>query len=258
MTFIKKTQMDKENNVIKKTEKIVSACVLLSSFIKEDHALREEIEVNAISLLLDISRIILLPYYERERDVKTCIRKIDHIVSCVNVGNLSGLISTPDKKLITEELFRYAQELSTVYNDFSVAENRAILHPSFFSDETPNDSRPIVLVQNKTDGDGTKNTPISAQNDFNKTVPEKDTKGQNREKDTNKNSKKSDSKGHRREIIIGLFKKRKGEKLTIKDIALEITDCSEKTIQRELLTLVAENVLKKEGERRWSTYELRS
>ncbi len=250
--------MDKESKVIKKTEKIVSACVLLSSFIKEDHSLREEIEVNAVSLLLDISRIILLPYYERERDVKVCIRKIDHIVSCVKVGNLSGLISTPDKKLIIEELFLYAQELSTVYNDFSVAENRAILHPSFFSEETVDDARPIVLVQNKNTSNETKKIVNVSEEISHITDNRKDIKGQNESKKGDSIPKKSESKGHRREIIIELFKKRKGEKLTIKDIVSEITDCSEKTIQRELLTLVAENVLKKEGERRWSTYELRS
>jgi len=45
-------------------------------------------------------------------------------------------------------------------------------------------------------------------------------------------------------------------KLTIKDFTKNIKDCSEKTIQRELLAMVAKGVLKKEGERRWSKYFL--
>ncbi len=40
----------------------------------------------------------------------------------------------------------------------------------------------------------------------------------------------------------------------IKDIAKVITDCSEKTIQRVLNTLIKEGAVRKEGERRWSTY----
>tara|TARA_B100000745_G_scaffold261784_1_gene185723 strand:+ start:7742 stop:8452 length:711 start_codon:yes stop_codon:yes gene_type:complete len=40
----------------------------------------------------------------------------------------------------------------------------------------------------------------------------------------------------------------------IKDIAKVITDCSEKTIQRLLNTLIKEGSIRKEGERRWSTY----
>jgi hypothetical protein len=43
----------------------------------------------------------------------------------------------------------------------------------------------------------------------------------------------------------------------MKDFVKVIPECSEKTIQRELLDLVGKGVLKKEGERRWSTYSLR-
>ena len=58
----------------------------------------------------------------------------------------------------------------------------------------------------------------------------------------------------RRARILALLQKQ--ERVSIKDVVREITDCSEKTIQRELAALVAQGVLKKEGERRWSTYTL--
>lgn len=47
----------------------------------------------------------------------------------------------------------------------------------------------------------------------------------------------------------------KGES-TIKDIAAIVTDCSEKTIQRELNAMIDENIVKRQGERRWSKYSL--
>jgi hypothetical protein len=47
----------------------------------------------------------------------------------------------------------------------------------------------------------------------------------------------------------------KGE-ATIKDIVEVVTDCSEKTIQRELISLIKDNVIVREGERRWSKYRL--
>lgn len=43
---------------------------------------------------------------------------------------------------------------------------------------------------------------------------------------------------------------------TIKDISDKVSDCSEKTIQRELLTLIKDGEVIKEGERRWSKYRL--
>ncbi len=59
----------------------------------------------------------------------------------------------------------------------------------------------------------------------------------------------------RRKIILALIKQKPS--LTVKDIAKSIPNVSEKTIQRELLAMVAEGILSKRGERRWSTYSLR-
>lgn len=47
----------------------------------------------------------------------------------------------------------------------------------------------------------------------------------------------------------------KGE-ATIKDISEIITDCSEKTVQRELNAMIEDNVVKRQGERRWSKYSI--
>lgn len=47
----------------------------------------------------------------------------------------------------------------------------------------------------------------------------------------------------------------KGE-ATIKDISEIITDCSEKTVQRELNAMIEENIVKRQGERRWSKYSI--
>ncbi len=62
-------------------------------------------------------------------------------------------------------------------------------------------------------------------------------------------------KGDRRTIILALIKQK--PQLAVKDISKSIPDVSEKTIQRELLAMVAEGILTKRGERRWSTYSLR-
>lgn len=58
----------------------------------------------------------------------------------------------------------------------------------------------------------------------------------------------------RRERIMGVIKDR-GE-ATIKDIASVVSDCSEKTIQRELIELIKDSIVHRDGERRWSKYKL--
>jgi DNA-binding HxlR family transcriptional regulator len=61
-------------------------------------------------------------------------------------------------------------------------------------------------------------------------------------------------KSDRRTIILALIKQKPN--LGVKDFVKSIPSVSEKTIQRELLAMVAEGVLVKKGERRWSTYSL--
>ncbi len=58
----------------------------------------------------------------------------------------------------------------------------------------------------------------------------------------------------RRERVLNVLRD-KGE-ATIKDIIEVVTDCSEKTIQRELISLIKDNMVLREGERRWSKYKL--
>lgn len=58
-----------------------------------------------------------------------------------------------------------------------------------------------------------------------------------------------------RRTRISTILEAKGE-ATIKDISEIVTDCSEKTIQRELNAMIEDNVVKREGERRWSKYYL--
>lgn len=62
-------------------------------------------------------------------------------------------------------------------------------------------------------------------------------------------------KQSRREQILALFVK--GVDVSIKDIASRIRGCSEKTIQRELNSLLYDNIIERIGEKRWSRYVLR-
>lgn len=64
-----------------------------------------------------------------------------------------------------------------------------------------------------------------------------------------------DSKKNDRRMSIIQILKTRGE-LTIKDISSVVDNCSEKTIQRELMSLIEDGRVMKRGERRWSTYSL--
>lgn len=65
---------------------------------------------------------------------------------------------------------------------------------------------------------------------------------------------KGQNKGqsNRMSLILDLVRNKKS--LSIKQIASVIKDCSEKTIQRELNSLIEKGLIRREGERRWSVY----
>jgi hypothetical protein len=63
-----------------------------------------------------------------------------------------------------------------------------------------------------------------------------------------------DASAGRKEKILAIIKD-KGQ-ASIKDVSSVISDCSEKTIQRELMSLISEGLITKQGERRWSRYSV--
>jgi Fic family protein len=83
-------------------------------------------------------------------------------------------------------------------------------------------------------------------------LTQKTSQGQNQI--NRKDKEQSVNTNNRKEMILNIIKQNK--EVTIRDITSVITDCSEKTIQRDLSALVASGVLKREGERRWSKYAL--
>jgi hypothetical protein len=79
-----------------------------------------------------------------------------------------------------------------------------------------------------------------------RTVKDK-SKGHNK-----RHQKVSIQQSQRASTILEMVRKNKG--LSVGDIASVVKDCSEKTIQRELASLIGQGLVRKQGERRWSLY----
>ena len=62
----------------------------------------------------------------------------------------------------------------------------------------------------------------------------------------------------RRSALLKIIKDQKehGMSATIADLKKVFLSCSEKTLQRELVAMVKDGILKKTGDKRWSRYEL--
>jgi hypothetical protein len=153
-------------------------------------------------------------------------------MSLLNVARISNLVSDMNYKLLIREIDHIVGLLRDKLAQN--AENAGyVLSESFF--KTPD----------LFSGGGFKPEPSKGQFGNSKN-PYKSA--------SNHTDHSSSKRTERQEAILSLLKGKPG--LTIKDFSRVIKDCSEKTIQRELLDLVERGLIKKEGERRWSTYSL--
>jgi DNA-binding transcriptional ArsR family regulator len=240
--------------VFRKTEKLVTAVYMITNFIKDNEPLKWKIREAALALMavnVDFNTVSLS---ERRELLKEYQGLALEVVSYSSIAHHSGLISEMNFHILSRE---FNSLVSVIEKDENrqANERTVILDPSFFETpepetsqaSTPADAPSAPTAAYKGHPSRTSVAPeISKVSRKPEYFPMKDVQ--------EKASRAPESKDSRKSLIIKLLSKKSG--LNIKDFAESIKGCSEKTIQRELLSMVAAGVLKKEGERRWSTYSL--
>lgn len=231
--------------VFKKTEKIVSALYLVSGLIKDEDPIKWELRSRGLDMLSASFNASNLLSGDKNLLVQSLFTAAQELTSLFEVARISGLISEMNHSLLVKEI---QFVLDTLRDRLSKSAESAgyVLSESFFrtpdvfvSEFSSSNSRPTSSFGLKSKGqkdyDVEKNSSTEAPLKI--------------KKDSN------DKKNKRQEDILNLLKERSD--LSVKDFTQVIKDCSEKTVQRELLDLVDKGIIKKEGERRWSRYSLR-
>jgi len=223
--------------IFKKTEKITAALYLVSGLLKDDEPLKWELRDRGMDLISSSFTASSSMPGDKNIVIQSLFTAALETISLLNVAKISNLISTMNHTLLVREIDNI---LSLLRDQLAQnAENAGyVLSEAFF--KTPTLFSSGFKPDSKTKPSGptvqtVSNAQITGAN-----------KGQ-----SNSPAKKS----QRQESIISILKNQSN--LTIKDFSKSIRDCSEKTIQRELLELVEKGVIKKEGERRWSRYSLK-
>lgn len=216
------------NYIVQKSERIVSAIYLITDSIKDSDCIKWEIREEAISFVSNSH--ILYSHITGEKDYtyNIFINSLNKIKSLLKILELSKLASVMNANLISNELNHLKLYIEKNRNSLEELSGY-ILSNSYFATDNSGEMSINNIKSNidKRDNFDNKNT----SNNISK-MPKKD----------------------RQENIINLLKN--NSNLTIKDFVKVITDCSEKTIQRELTDMVTRGLIKKEGERRWSRYSL--
>ncbi|MHB1316558.1 MAG: hypothetical protein ACYCZW_01740 [Minisyncoccota bacterium] len=230
--------------VYKKTEKLATATYMVTNLFGDNEPMKWSLRTKVsqlLSFIIGFKDVLESREYEFSDEVKT---KVLEVVSLLEVASRSGLVSNMNYSILKTEFMNLLNGLSSLKKS---TEERAeqTLPKSFFDIHQVNIKSQGHNQSRVTEGYMQQDGKHKGQESSEKEIMSfKNTASEYGEP----------KKTNRQSIIINLLKKKKD--LTIKDIALVIKDCSEKTIQRELINLINTGVLKKTGERRWSRYSL--
>lgn len=224
--------------VYKKTEKLATALYMVTNLFNDTEPMKWTLRAKVselLSFIIGFKDVLESREYEFSNEVKT---KVLEIVSLLEVASQSGLVSPMNFSILKTEFMNLIGGLIPLKKQTEERDRFAL--PKTFFDVPQGSTYTPTHVPNA----GGVDTQHKGQHTIKDTTVPSETA----------NEITSFKKTNRQSIIINLLKKKKD--LTIKDIAQVIRDCSEKTIQRELISLIDAGVLKKTGERRWSRYSL--
>jgi len=269
----------------KKCERLATAIYLVTNFLSDTEPMKMRLRALSLELVRDAS-LLKSGRSGLEVNVLGAIREnISETLSLFELAFVTGLVSEMNFTILkreyrslsdTIEIKKTSRESRTdsILGDNFFGESELVSHPR--SDLTrTREGRTFMYPPHATQNDATKQTSTLAKGhsigQTTTTMSDRKTKEQasvSKGPTFVSPSPRSDlyvsapspraatdiTKESRRTRILKLIKDNR--EVTIKDIATHFADLSEKTIQRELVSLVESNVLKKFGERRWSRYAL--
>ncbi|MBA3789241.1 hypothetical protein H0X32_02500 [Patescibacteria group bacterium] len=216
--------------IYRKSERLAKAIQLITPAFGSAPALRDRLDSIAVGL---IDAAILPPSQARTG----LSHELLALSSFLSVARTGGLLSAMNADLIAREAHHLLQEIAS-YEE-----------PRLFLDEVPSLAE---LAKRAPDvRESPEPRPLRSARSFTDALFQSaPPKGQGKRH----TSIFSISEGHteRQEAIIAILQN-KGPSY-IKDISTVIREVSEKTIQRELQSLVTKGVVEREGERRWTRY----
>jgi len=236
--------------IAEKTSRIASVTTRLIGLMDRNDSLAQELDRTSIRLVKDAS-VFMVAHTERTHFVQA----LATLAALFETAVFSGKLSRNNVTVLENELLSLADMVSGL----ELSRGRLFVESEAFASAAPHASfeEPQAELHIPTPQGHVTSTRESAPTyrPSGYAAPVADI-----QRDTHVpaqpryRERVQDAQKDRRANILGLLQKK--DRVTVKDVANVIRDVSEKTLQRELLALVAQGVLKKEGERRWTTYRL--
>lgn len=267
--------------LFKKTERLVAALYLVTNLLSDTEALKWELRRSGTNLSAHILSFMGCVALKHKESYRNALREITHLFSLLCIAHATDLVSPMNASLLKSEL----QMIFSIINERQEYPGfppsvLTELKESFFgvprsifggakrtagATIPPSSSR---RESGREDGGAVFHTfeelkySEMDQKDIYKGHAPQHPDVLYKRTDTQPTSIQKPLsrpllhriKDERKQNIISALRQRNDA--TVKDFSTSITGCSEKTIQRLLIELVHEGVLKREGARRWSRYSM--
>ncbi|MEZ4102954.1 MAG: hypothetical protein R3B55_00010 [Candidatus Paceibacterota bacterium] len=254
-------------NMSKKTEKISTALYMVTDLIDSSDPIKQRIRQCSIDLISETRAMSHAFSGDVYFMIARSISKSWEIVSLLEVSSSVGFISDMNARILKSVLIelisslrdKQKRESFSKIEDLKIGESFAdqiSLSKSLFDVKKEDLFEDKILEPRKIN---IKDTEMSLKNSRSTERAKTDNLEEKKEAPKKISSEKPESTNkpkpsERRSKILDIVKE-KGE-VVVGDILSSFPGISSKTIQRELTSLVEEDVLKRMGEKRWSKYSL--
>ena len=253
-----------------KTPRLITALYMVTDIIDKDEPIRHKLRSLGTEIISDMH--LIQQNYAGHIESAKASTKIAETVSFLDIASAMNFISEMNCAILKKEFLELQGSMQEYIN------KKSMWLTEFFRDSSSPDGWPKAGV-NKLIAPFPKGHSEKKESNFKGHTRLGVQKGStllkalSDIKNTNKNNPAPYEaenfrlgfdilKKQRREDIINIIKNNGGNS-TIKDIkektntgAYRSLVCSEKTLQRELMSMTKDGVLKKTGEKRWSRYQL--
>ncbi|MEX2563759.1 MAG: hypothetical protein WD312_01395 [Candidatus Paceibacterota bacterium] len=251
-------------SLYKKTEKIATAIYLVTDLLDHEEPLHWSLREN-VTYLLNLLVSLRDTVDTRSNTKNACRNKLIDLITQINVATSAGLISQMNGSVLVRELNTLADRIDQLSIDsvggphlddafFKSSDSENVASAPDQGRRHASVNKPALKSEPLNGGSALASSQASKQGVDNPQIQGGNTDSASSEVTRSKGTKPAvqAKKNKRQRAILHLIKE-KGE-VSVRDVATVIADCSEKTLQRELMALVDEGVLQKSGKRRWTRY----
>jgi hypothetical protein len=240
---------------------------MVTDCMDTDDALKGKLRQLGVELLSDMYKLSTLSPLDKHTHISSSLAHIDEILSFIEITYTIGFISEMNTAILKKEFSILIAELeSHLKKDkhFTFTLDEKMFEPPELPayGQVPDYMEQSLLKDNYI-RQTNKRTSFNTMSFINNESPLQMSQSTRKVSHISSLASRQD----RTNKIVSIIKEKKDSSareadlpaqagVSIKDISLSFTDCSEKTIQRELNSLVQKGQLKKTGAKRWSRYSI--